>query len=470
MSSLVLIEWALRLLILPLVVTRKEKPTAALAWLMVVFFEPLVGLGLYLLFGEDRLVRRRLKLRARVENQYAAPTHPALEALVPEPVGLEATLQTLAVAAGALPITHRNSMQLLADTGAVVDGLVADIDAAQQHVHLMFYIVRDDAVGQRVGEALVRAQRRGVACRLLADAVGSRPFFRRLAGELRAAGVEVRAALPTRFIRPRVARIDLRNHRKLAVIDGQVAWLGSQNLVEPTYGHSKAGAWYDLMARITGSAVWQLQVIFLEDWYHEAGRPLADERACFPTPTLLGTTSLQVIPTGPEGPTEPFEHLIVHAIHAAKTRVCITSPYFVPDESLLCALRVAAARGVEVDVIVPHRSDQRLLGAAGRFYFGQLLPWGVRIHRFQDGLLHAKTLTVDENVAMVGSANFDIRSFQLNFELNVMVHDAHATREVRWVQDTYRAASRPYTLADWRAQGRLRRLAANLAKLFSPLL
>ena len=479
-------SWLIRLTMIPVVVTQKESPSTSLAWLMIVFFEPWIGLGLYVLLGQDRLVRRRLRLRS-LARRFQSPVPPDVACGHADAGQLETgaetsdsqlnrqqqTIASLAREAGALPVTDGNAIELVSETLAFIDGLIADIDSAEHHVHLMFYIFEDDEVGRLVGEALIRARQRGVECRLLADAVGARSLFGPLAARLTQHGVEVLPALPANLFRRGLARLDLRNHRKLAVIDGRIAWTGSQNIVEDSYGHSKAGVWHDLMARITGTAVWQLQVIFLEDWYHETGQPLPAEENYFPQPALptpSGSVALQVVPTGPDRPTEHFQHLMVEAIHSAQNRVTITSPYFIPDEPLMCALRLAAARGVQVEVIVPARSDHWIVDAAGRFYCGQLLNFGVRVLLFEDGLLHSKTLTIDDELGMFGSANYDVRSFQLNFELNVLLYDEQATREVREIQQRYHAESRLLTKDEWRSQPRWKHLVSNVAKLFSPLL
>lgn len=478
------VSWLIRLTMIPVVVMRKKAPATSLAWLMIVFFEPWIGLGLYVLIGEDRLVRRRLQLRSRAAERFQMPVHPEVAESISKldsstrkntsdespRAGQRQTIIALAEEAGALPATDDNSVELVADTSIFINRLVADIDSARHHVHLMFYIVVDDVVGRQVSDALIRARERGVECRLLADAVGARTLFGSLAGRLIQHGVEVLPSLPANLIRKGLARLDMRNHRKLVVIDGRIAWTGSQNIVEESYGHSKAGVWHDLMARIMGNAVWQLQVIFLEDWYHETGQSLPSEEAYFPMPERSGSVALQVVPTGPDRPTEHFQHLIVEAIHSARERVTITSPYFIPDEPLLCALQLAAARGVQVDVIIPDRSDHWIVDAAGRFYCGLLLEFGVRVFLFEGGLLHSKTLTIDDEFGMFGSANYDIRSFQLNFELNVMLYDNHATREVRWIQERYQSSARPLTIDEWESQPFWKRLVSNIAKLFSPLL
>ena len=254
--ALVLCEWIVRLVMLPVIVLRKEKPTAALAWLAIVFFEPLIGLGLYLLIGESRLARRRLRRRRRQHAEFEAREYPTVDpryVVNPQTTGEYNVLVHLAEEIGGQPVVGANHIEYIADYYPAIDRLIADIDEARHHVHLLFYIYADDAVGRRVGEALVRARQRGVACRVLADHVGSRSTFRRLAPLLASHGVQFIPVLPVRLWRLPFKRLDLRNHRKLAVIDGLVAYTGSQNICEATFGtKERIGAWHEIMARVTG--------------------------------------------------------------------------------------------------------------------------------------------------------------------------------------------------------------------------
>lgn len=466
------LSWLIRLAMIPIVVTRKEHPTTCLAWLMVVFFEPWLGLLLYWLFGEDRLVRKRLKKRVQAQAHYeptpsdlhALETQTELPTSVPTPL-----LAKLAEVVGDMPVVAGNSMTLLMETEPVIDGIIADIDAAQHHVHVLFYIYAQDSIGKRVTDAIVRAKQRGVQCRVLLDDVGSWPAIRPLTAEFARHGIEFGVSLPVGLLRRGLARIDMRNHRKLVVIDGRVAWTGSQNVVEDTYGHKHAGRWRDVMAKICGPGVREFQIMFLEDWHADTGAEVSGAEY-FPTNAPIGQTVLQVIPTGPDRDPESLQHLLIEAIHTARREVTITSPYFIPDDPLLCALTLAVRRGVTVTLIVPRRSDQRVVDYAGAFYLGYLLKHGVRVFRFEDGLLHAKTLTVDDSFGMFGSANYDVRSFHLNFELNVSLYDEHSLRELRWLQDEYRRKSCEICWAEWQQRPSWKHLAANVAKLLSPLL
>ncbi|MHC4877026.1 MAG: phospholipase D-like domain-containing protein, partial [Planctomycetota bacterium] len=236
-----------------------------------------------------------------------------------------------------------------------------------------------------------------------------------------------------------------------------------------TYGHRTAGRWCDVMARITGPSVRQFQITFFEDWYFET-RQKIEHDGYFPEPRRDGQVALQVVPSGPDRPMEDFQALIIEAINSARDRITITSPYFIPDDALRFSLRMAAVRGVAVDIIIPQRSDQSLVDAATGFYLGYLLGGGVRFYRFHGGLLHAKTLTVDDSFGLFGSANFDVRSFHLNFEINVSLFDEHAVRELRWVQDSYRNQSTEISLDEWNSRPAWRKFINNVAKLLSPLL
>ncbi|MCE5303281.1 MAG: cardiolipin synthase [Planctomycetaceae bacterium] len=465
-------EWIIRLTMLPVIVLRKEKPTTCLAWLSIVFFEPWIGLALYLLIGENRLGRRRLARRRRRRSQLETSQYgrmAARRAMDASQIEECKVLVHLAGDVGGLPVVPGNAISWTTDTDEAIDQIIAEIDAAKRHVHLLFYIFQDDTVGRRVAESLRRAAARGVACRVLADAVGSRRLFRTLAPTMRQQGIRIFPMLPANLWRIPFKRLDLRNHRKLVVIDGTVAFTGSQNIVEASYGHKRAGVWHDIMARITGPAVDQLQSIFLEDWFYESGE-LLDDASLFPPCEPNGSIAVQVVPTGPDQPTELFQDLVVKAIFLAQRRVVITSPYFIPNEAMLLALRLAAQRGVQVDLAIPRRCDHRIVQAAGAFYCEYLSRFGVNIYLFRDGMLHAKTLTIDDELAMFGSANYDIRSFDLNFELNLFVHAAKAVDEMRRLQQGYLDCSDLATPDDWPTKTLAGRLKVNLAKLFSPLL
>ncbi len=470
------LEWVIRLGMTPVVLRRRFAPVTALAWLSVIFFLPVLGLVLYLLIGENRLGRIRTRLHKAVTLSVRSHQRLAYlrdNVLQPEmsPALMPVILQTQKISG--MPILDGNQVELLSETDQTIDRLIADIDAAGHHVHLLYYIFRFDDIGRRVTEALIRAAQRGVRCRLLVDAVGSRQMFglrhRRVLGEIQGHGVEVQRALPASLLRRGLARLDVRNHRKLAVIDGRVAYTGSQNVVDADYGHRRAGQWLDLTGRFTGPVVGQLQEVFVEDWAFETDSAL-EEPEIFPALKPVGHTPAQAVPTGPAQESETLLRVILAAINTARRKIIITSPYLVPDEPTLLALSMAVDRGVEVNLVVPFRSDHPLVCAAGRDYFDPLLDAGVYLYQHQPGLLHAKTITIDDSFALLGSSNLDIRSFYLNFELNVLLYGQQVTQEIRFAQMRYLDEAIPVDRVLWGRRSQAQRYFDRAAALLSPLL
>lgn len=463
-------EWLIRVVML-FVVTRRRRPTSAMAWMLIIFFLPWAGLVLYLLLGRHRLPRRRVREYARLltklEDVHSRfEDHPHM--VEPQLGAGAAGAVALAARLGYMPILGGNDVQLMASNDRAINQLIADIDASRQHVHLLFYIYADDDAGRRVSEALVRAARRGVTCRVLADAVGSRGLFGTLGVHMADNGVEVREALPVGLFRRSMARMDVRNHRKLAVIDGRIAYTGSLNIIGESRG-AKEQPWRDLTVRMTGPIVLELQTVFVGDWHFETDEML-DAPEILPDPELTGAVAAQTLPSGPNYPTENYERMVVAALHAAHERATLTTPYFVPDDALMQALQVAVLRGVDVEMILPRRSDHWLVDAASRAYYDDLLDAGVRIHLFHGGVLHAKAMSIDDTIAFIGSSNFDIRSFSLNLEINLLFYGAEVTHRLREIQRQYIDSSNLLTAQEWAKRSRVRAAAQNIAKLLSPLL
>jgi cardiolipin synthase len=358
-------------------------------------------------------------------------------------------------------------VEILVDYNATIARLAEDIERAQNHVHLLFYIFADDAATAPILEALDRAVKRGVRCRVLADAIGSHTGLRTLVPKLTALGVAVHAMLPVSLLPWRKARLDLRNHRKIAVIDGRVGYTGSQNLIAADF--KKGIAYEDLMVRVTGPVVLELQYIFAADWYLETEEVL-DGESEFPGPKIAGDVPAQALPSGPAFPTQNNQRLIVALIHGGIRRVVLTTPYFIPDEPLLQALQTAVLRGVEVHLVVSEKGDQRIVALAQESYYEELLEAGVQIHLYQKDFLHAKHLSIDDAVAMIGTSNLDIRSFVLNAEVMLMLYDARVVARLAAEQDRYFANSRTITLETWQLRPFVRKFVQNLARLLSPLL
>lgn len=464
-------EWAVRLLMLCYVPQRRS-PAAARTWLLLIFIFPWPGLVLYGLFGRAFLPQRRLQLQEKfsqlvrtVGKQVLAPygQHPGLPPRFQQAV-------TLAENLGDFGIVGGNQVELVADYTGAINRLIDDIGAARHHVHLLYYIFADDDTGNRVANALSQAVQRGVSCRVLLDSLGSKKWRRRLVPRLRQAGIEVIELLPVRIFRMLHGdepRPDLRNHRKIAIIDGRIAYVGSQNLVDAMF---KKGIIYEeLVARVTGPVVLQLQSIFLIDRYFEAETELARSEL-FPVPEQAGNVIAQILPSGPGYPQSNNQRLITMLVHAAHQRVVITTPYFIPDDALLEAMKTAVQRGVEVHLVVSCKVDQLLVGLAQRSYYDEMLEAGVRLHQYRQHFLHAKHVTIDDMVTLIGSSNMDIRSFQLNAEISLLVYNAPLTQELHKIQKSYFEGADQLTLAGWRQRPFILRMGQNMARLFDSLL
>ena len=467
------------------VIYARRSSSAALAWLAVLFAFPYFGVLLYLLIGEPKLGRARAKRRAELlafQDAFADRFLPP-QALPPEDIRFR-QIARLVQADARFDTTTGNDTRLLADTDAILQSFIADIDAAQHCCLLEFYIVEGSGRVAGVLEALMRAAARGVRCQLLVDALGSQNFWRSAwPGKLRAAGVEVTEALPFGLIRALWVRSDLRNHRKILVVDYRIAYTGSYNLIDPRLFKQDAGVgeWVDAVMRCEGAVAQELAAVFYGDWAVENEHNLSatlerlnryagemPDRATLPRAT--GGALLQVIPSHPGGDTALVYDVLVNALNIAQESVIISTPYFVPDEALLNTLIIAARRGVEVTLIVPRRVDSRLVRYASRAYYRPLLDAGVCLKTFDAGLLHTKAVVIDNRFALFGTVNMDMRSFYLNLEVSLAVYTPDTVAAIRTLLDGYLEQSEAVELKKWEQRRRLQRFIERCARLISPLL
>lgn len=453
----------------------KHSPTTATSWLLAVYLWPWPVAVLYAVFGSTSLPAERAlrheKLLSSIEKDSMSfrtlvqVPRPDLPEDLCRFAGLGRTMSNMNVTGG-------NDFKIFTENEDFLSQLAGDIETSQTSVNLLYYIFSLNKVTEPLFAALERAAGRGVSCRLLVDAVGSKKFLKRAAKRLREKGVRVEMALEPRIFRksPITARYDLRNHRKIAVIDGLVGYTGSHNVIDCAYdGKAKGRQWHDLTLRLTGPVVSQLQGVFTEDWYVETGELLSIE-GNFPTPLRTGNAVIQSVPSGPSYPLQNYQRLVVSALHRARKRIVITTPYLIPDDELLHALETATLSGVKVQLLVPERGDQFIVGSAAKAYYDELLAMGVAIHLYPDGILHSKTMTVDDDLAFVGTSNFDIRSFALNFEINLVLYGFVETEAIRSVQRDYLTCSRRLTSEEWGELPSYRRAVYGIMKLFSPLL
>ncbi len=454
------------------VLPQRHSPSVAITWLLVILFWPLPGGALYLLLGSTQLPRLRKERHEKAMARLREAMNSGVRCATPRVPAEYGRISGLGRKLASWPVQFARDMDLIAGEEHLIARLVADIDRAEKTVSLLYYIFDHDEVTAPLLESLERAARRGVVCHLLVDDLGSKKFVKKHLKRLRQADVHVARALPLSRLRrgKLTARFDLRNHRKLAIIDGAVGYMGSHNITEPTYGGKAGGrSWKDLTLRLTGPIVAQLRGVFLEDWYVETDEilehALPDEDV-----GLCGEFLLQTVPSGPAYSTENYQRLVASALFEARERVIITTPYLIPDEGLLQALEVACLNGAVVDLIIPEKGDQFFVGNAARAYYGELMEKGIRIHLFSPDLLHAKTMTVDGKMAFFGSSNFDIRSFALNFELNMGLYGTHETAMIRTAQEAYLRQSRLLDPEEWARRPLLNRTIEGVAKLLSPIL
>lgn len=453
-------EWIVRLGAL-VIIPQRRSPSSARAWLLLIFFLPIPGLILFLAIGNDRFPRWR-----KVRFQSLQPFFDAtVDTVRPFQAFLDAKqpVAELATALGRFPATDGNRIELIDDYDAVIDKLVEDIDASTSSVHLLVYIFADDTVGQRIADALGRAKVRGVEVRVMFDPVGSHRWRRGTLRMLHAQGVQVREALPLRFIKFR-SRGDMRNHRKLFVIDGKIGYAGSQNLVAKDF--RKGITNHELVVRSEGPVVTIMDAVVRGDWSMETGA-LPVKGQVRPQPA--GSAQAQLLPSGEDYRLEGFESLLVWQIHQARERVVLVTPYFIPDEDILGALRTAVVRGVTVDIILSKVVDQRLVRLSQSSYYEDLLVAGIRIHLYRDYLLHAKNVSIDGTLVIVGSSNVDLRSFQLNEEVSLLLYDADSIERVDAIQQGYMQKSDVLDLATWKTRSLFRKIGENAARMVDSL-
>jgi cardiolipin synthase A/B len=473
-AALLALDLALRIALLG-IIPHNRKPSSAMAWLLLVLLIPFVGLAIFLLLGRTEIGRRRHAKQAEVDELIRRRTSTATASLQAPGSSYVESVVTLNRNLGALPASRGNEVTLHSDYRESIEAMTAAVDGAHHFVHVQFYITAWDSVTGPFFDALIRATDRGVTVRMLFDYLGSKgiPRYKEMLSRLDETRIAWRAMLPVGLRKGELRRPDLRNHRKILVVDGVVAFMGSQNLIEPGYdkekNHLVGREWVELTCRVTGPTVAALDSVFATDWYSETDELLTDE-VVPPTADPCGDLTCQVIPSGPGFATENNLRAFTTLLYTARHRISITSPYFVPDESLLYAVTTAAHRGVEVELFVSEEGDQFMVYHAQCSYYGALLEAGVRIYLYPPPyVLHSKHFSIDDDVAVLGSSNMDLRSFGLNYEVSMMLEGGDVVSRMRKVEDAYRVLSRELTTEEWAKRPWRSRYADNVMRLTSAL-
>lgn len=455
-------------------VPRNRRPQSALAWLLLIYLLPLIGLLLFLLLGSRRLPKRRREQQDEI-NRYIKETTDGIDRVNREsswPPWLEPIVE-LNRNLGAMPLVGGNTAKLYTDYTASITAMTEAVRGATRSVHVEFYIMSVDEETEQFFAALGEAAGRGIAIKVLYDHVASLRVkgYRRMRRRLDAIGAEHHPMLPVRPFHGQWQRPDLRNHRKFLIVDGAIGFTGSQNLIERGYkrGRRRDGsrlAWKEVMVRFEGPIVAGIDALFATDWYSETNELLLRESVVAPEIASGQGLDAQVVPSGPAFEGENNLRLFNSLVYAAQEQIQICSPYFVPDESMLYAITTAAQSGLDVQLFVSEIGDQALVFHAQRSYYEELLRAGVRIWLYSaPTILHAKHFTIDDEVAIIGSSNMDMRSFSLNLEVSVMVRGESIIRELRTIEQSYRENSRELTLEQWMKRPAHMRIFDDLARV-----
>src|SRR5437773_2657718 len=474
-----ILGWIIAILML-FIVPVNRKPSSATAWLLLIFLVPYFGLILFLLLGSPKLPKRRRAEQRNMSELISklvaeAKAQPELAPILdPEISARYEPFITLNTNLASMPAIGGNAIELLPEYNAVFARIAQDIDSAQKFVHVEYFATSRDEETEAIFAAMDRAASRGVKVRVLIDHLGSHkyPNFKEMQERLTAAGIEHHLSFPLHFFGAKYTRIDLRNHRKIVVIDGQLGYTGSQNLIKRNYFRKDAIYYDELVARIRGPVVGELEAAFATDWYCESGILLTRQNApeVAIQPRAEGEMLCQILPSGSGFEDENNLMLFTAIIHAARKTLVITNPYFIPDDALMTAITSAAQRGVDVTLFNSEASDQFLVSHAERSYYEDRLRAGVKIYQYkQTILLHSKHMTIDEDIAVIGSSNLDIRSFQLNLEVTLICYDAKVVADLRQIEANYIRKSKQVYLKEWKTRSARKILFENISRLTAAL-
>ncbi|MBK4764907.1 MAG: cardiolipin synthase [Pantoea sp. Brub] len=465
-------------IVLRILIVKRRSINSVISWFSIIYIFPILGIIAYLSFGELYLGKRRTK---RVHATYLTLAKylndfkQLKKFFVAEYSNVAYSLFQLCKQRQGIPGIKGNYLKLLSNTDKIMISLINDIKNAHQNIEIIFYTWHPGGLADKVAESLIEASRRGVNCRLMLDSAGSTSFFRSpWVAIMRSAGINIIEALKVKLLGIFLRRMDVRQHRKLVLIDNYTAYIGSMNLVDPRFFKQSAGVgqWIDLMVRIQGPISAIIGIIFSCDWEIETGNHIP------PTinPQLMrlykhnNKCAVNVIASGPEFLEDIMHQILLTSIYSARKQLIITTPYFVPSDDLLHAICTTALRGVNVKIIIPRHNDSFLVKWASRVFFNELLKAGVKIYQFKGGLLHTKSILVDRQLTLLGTFNLDMRSLWLNFEITLIVDDSNFSNNMYYLQKKYIANSILLDQALWLKRSWWKRIVERIFYFFSPLL
>ncbi|OCG64714.1 cardiolipin synthase [Gilliamella sp. Fer4-1] len=477
-SSLIFLVYWLIIVSTTLRIVFKRRPTTyVIAWMLVIYILPLVGVILYFALGEAHLGQQRVKRAQKMRPTISKFIHRISDfsdIFTGNVSQVSKSIFQLCKHQTGLDGINGNHIELLSETNVIFDRLIDDINQATSNIEMVFYIWNEGGRSDDVEQALIQASKRGVICRLMVDSAGSRHFIQTNASKrMRDAGIIIVEALQVNLLRFMFRRLDLRQHRKVAIIDNYISYTGSMNIVDPRFfkQNKHVGEWVDIMVRMSGPVTTLMGAIYACDWELETGKHLAlPQITDFAEPPEDKKHIMQLIPSGP-GYTENMIHqVLLTAIYSAQEQIIFTTPYLVPSDDILHAVCTAAQRGVEVIIIIPKNNDSLMVKWASRAFFSELLNGGVKLYQFNDNLLHTKSVLIDNQLSLVGTVNLDMRSLWLNFEITTVIDDAEFANSLADLLQKYLSNSDQIKAETWNQRPIWQRVTERLFYFFAPLL
>lgn len=457
---------------------QRRDPKSVWGWLLLLYFVPILGIVFYIVFGQDFHKNKMFRIK-EIEDEINSTIHRQEESILRREfeerqpsVKRYADLVLYNLQSAGAVFTDDNDVTIYADGNEKFDTLIEDLKKAEHYIHLQYYIIREDELFTRIKEVLIERAKSGVEVRILYDAMGCRSTSRKLWKGLRSYGIQVAEFFPALFGRLQL-RLNYRNHRKIVVIDGKVGYVGGFNVGREYLGLEKRfGYWRDTHLRITGSSVIFLQLRFILDWNYAAKENLLKKKQYFEIPedTVRGKTGIQIVSSGPDSTYENIRNNYLKLITRSRDSIYIQTPYFIPDETIFDALRVAALSGVDVKIMIPCKPDHPFVYWATYSYIGDMIAAGAKCYTYDNGFLHAKGLISDGKALSYGTANMDIRSFELNFEVNATIYDENTAAKMQEIFMEDLSKCTEVTAYVYGKRSLIVRIKEQICRLFSPVL